>query len=293
MGICMKRRSLKHCIRGWLPLLVLGFAGHASGGPKPETVLAWSDYLQDVNDSLRSRLDPGGSFLWTFEDPKRAAKVRAGEIVIAPAPGQVPKKVPGGLVHHWMGAAFLENVKLDDVLAVTGEYDRYKEFYGPSVKESKLLSSNGCRDAFQMVFLNRSFFMTTAVDADYEVTNVRVDKYRFYSTSNATRIQEIAEYGQPDEHRLPEGEGDGFVWKIYAISRLEQRDDGVYLELEAIELSRGIPAILRFIVDPIVRNVSRKMLFLSIQKTREAVLKSVGVTDNGGRCDVVKGAAAR
>lgn len=97
----MKDRSLQYFVRGWGPLLVLAFATHANGAKlKPETVLAWDDYLQGVNTVLQNRLDPAGSFLWTFEDDKRAAKVRAGEIVVAPAPGQVPKKVPGGLIHH-------------------------------------------------------------------------------------------------------------------------------------------------------------------------------------------------
>jgi hypothetical protein len=70
---------------------------------KPETVAAWDDYLQTANANLQERVRPGGCFLWTLEDPERAADVRAGEIVIAPAPGQNPKKVSAGLIHHWMG----------------------------------------------------------------------------------------------------------------------------------------------------------------------------------------------
>ena len=272
--ICMKNRSLPRCVRAWGPLLALAFAARANGATlKSETALAWNKYLQSSNETLQSRVAPGGNFLWTLEDEKRATKVRAGEIVIEPAPGQVPKRVSGGLIHHWMGAAFLSNVTLDDVLAVTGNYERYKDIYSPSVRVSQLLSSNGSQDAIRLVFLNKTMFMKSAVDANYEITNVHIDKSRFYSTSNATRIQEVADYGHPNEHLLPEGQGDGFVWKIFAITRLEQRDGGVYFELEGIELSRGIPAMLRFIVEPMVRSVSRRLMLESVRQTREAVAK--------------------
>ena len=38
--------------------------------------------------------EAGGAFLWTFEDNERAANTRAGEIVVGPALGRIPKKVP-------------------------------------------------------------------------------------------------------------------------------------------------------------------------------------------------------
>jgi hypothetical protein len=238
---------------------------------KPETVAAWDNYLQTANANLQERVRPGGSFLWTFEDAERAAQVRAGEIVIAPAPGQNPKKIPGGLIHHWMGAVFLPNLKLDDILQVTRDYDHYQDFYRPAVVESKTLARNGSDDRFSMLLMNRAFFLKTALDADYQATNVRLDDRRFYSISRTTRLQEVEDYGQPGECRKPEGEGSGYVWELYSIARLQQRDDGVYVELEAIALSRDIPAALHLVVDPIVRRVSRNSILTSLRQTEEAV----------------------
>ena len=57
--------------------------------------------------------------------------------------GQNPKKVSGGLIHDWMGAVFVPNLKLDDILKVTRDYDHYKEFYRPSVVESKAIARDG------------------------------------------------------------------------------------------------------------------------------------------------------
>lgn len=247
---------------------------------RPETVAAWESYVQTVNADLERRVRPGGRFLWTLEEDGRAARVRGGEIVTAPAPGQNPKKVTGGLIHHWVGAMFLPNLKLDQMVEVTRDYDRYKEFYSPSVIESKTIARNGLEDRFSMMLMNKAFFLKTAIDADYHATNVRLDEHRFYSVSRTTRVQEVEGLGEPGEHRAPEGAGGGYIWKLLSIARFEQRDGGVYLELEAIALSREIPVAVRLVADPIVRRVSRNSLLISLRQTEDAV--------NGSRVTAAK-----
>jgi len=259
-------------LAGMLLLAALLFPAQVrAANLKTETVAAWEDYLQSVNASLQDRVRPGGSFLWTYENTERIAKLQGGEIAVAPAPGPNPRKVPGGLIHHWIGAAFLPAARLDDILEVTQDYDRYKEFYRPSVIESKTAARGVPDDRFSMLLMNRALFLKMAVDADYQATNVRLDDRRFYSVSRTTRLQEIEDYGQPRERRLPEGEGGGYIWKLFGIARLEQRDGGVYVEMEAVALSRDIPGAVRLVVDPIVRRVSRNSILTSIQQTEEAV----------------------
>jgi hypothetical protein len=241
---------------------------------KPETAAAWEDYVQSVRVSFQDRLRPGGAFLWTDEDPERAAKVREGEILVAPESSRNPRKIPGGLIHHWIGTAFLPNTNLDDILKVTRDYDRYKEFYRPYVIESKTVARNDSDDKFSMLLMNKMFFQKDALDADYQATNVRLDSCRFYSVSQTTRVQEIDDYGQPGERRISEGEGGGYIWKLFSIARLEERDGGVYIEMETAALSRDIPAMLHMLVDPIVRRVSRNAMLLSIKQTEQAVRAS-------------------
>jgi hypothetical protein len=255
---------------------------------KPETVTAWNDYLQAANADLQDRIRPGGRFLWTFENDERAVKIRSGEIVVAPAPGQNPAKVPGGLIHHWMGAKFLPSARLEDVLEVARDYDHYKDFYRPYVVESKTIARNGADDKFSVLLMNKALFLKSALDADFQATNVRLDERRFYSISRTTRVQEIEECGRPEEYRKPEGEGSGYIWELYSIARIEQRDDGVYIEIEAIALSRDIPAAVRFVVDPVVRRVSRNSLLTSLQQTEHAVRGSVAT---GARPGVVPASA--
>jgi hypothetical protein len=237
----------------------------------PETVADWEDYLQTLNSGLENRCHPGGTFLWVDGDPERMAKVREGELIVAPAASHVPMKVRGGLIHHWIGAAFLPDTKVADILDVIGDYDRYKDFYAPSVTESRVLVRNDSDERFTMQLVNHEFFSKMALDADYHVTNVHVDDGRYYSVARTTRVQQIEDYGQPGERMMPQGQGKGYIWSLFTIARLEQRDGGVYIEMETAALSRGIPAAFRFIADPIVRRVSRDAMLTAIKQTEDAV----------------------
>jgi hypothetical protein len=122
-----------------------------------------------------------------------------------------------------------------------------------------------------MLLLNKALLRRTALESDYESSYVRVNKKRWYSLVSGTRVQEIDDYGQPGEHKLPPDEGRGYIWRLYSVSRFEERDGGVYVELEAIALSRDIPVSFRWIVDPVVRRVSRDSLSTSLRQTSDAV----------------------
>jgi hypothetical protein len=237
-----------------------------------ETKAAWDEYLRKADADLRERTRAGGSFLWSRENTESDARVRRGEIVVAPAPGQNPKRVAGGLIHHWMGAMFVPGLRLGNVLQITRDYDRYKEFYRPFVIDSKSVECNDVEDRFSIRLMNKALYLKMAVDADYHSKTVRLDERRLYSVSKSTRVQEIEEYGQPGERRIPEGEGGGYIWSLCSISRLEERDGGVYVEVEALALSRDIPAMLRLMMEPVVRRMSRNSLATALRQTEEAAL---------------------
>jgi hypothetical protein len=72
-----------------------------------------------------------GEFLLSDEVAGQTTKLRNGRAVVTPAGQHVPLKVQSGLIHDWTGAAFIPNAKLDDVLPVFRDYDRYKDYYRP------------------------------------------------------------------------------------------------------------------------------------------------------------------
>ncbi|HEX4229288.1 MAG TPA: hypothetical protein VHZ07_11510 [Bryobacteraceae bacterium] len=242
---------------------------------KQETVVAWQEYVRSATAKMQDHLHGNADFIKADEDQDYARRVRSGEILVSPAYRQGVTKVPNGLIHDWTGGAFIPNATLKEALSVVRDYDRYSEFYRPTVVDSKSLAKDGHGDRFSMVLMNKAMFMKTALDSDYRCDFVRVDERRWYSISETTRVQEIADFGSADQHFLDENEGSGYIWRLFSITRFEERDGGVYVELEAIALSRDIPGSLRWIVEPIVRRISRNSLAISLRQTEQAVRAGV------------------
>ena len=238
---------------------------------KEQTVQAWEAYVRAANTRVEERAHGQRPFLWVDEKPERVERVRAGEVLVAPMDSDNPRKVPHGLIHDWIGAMFLPNVKLDDVMDVLHDYDHYKDFYKPLVVKSKLLERANDHEKVTLLMMQKVFSVTAAVETDSEVLLVRPAANRAYSLSNSVRVQEIADYGKPREHALPEGHGPGYVWREFSVSRLEQRDGGVYVEMETIAMSRGIPVALRWMIKPLVENLPRKIMLATLTGTRDAV----------------------
>jgi hypothetical protein len=241
----------------------------------PETKAAWDEYIQAAFAGMQGRLQPGAHFLWLDDEPDRAEEIRTNVRskgpYIAPISKQIPKKVPHGLIHDWLGVGFVPNAKIEDILSVVRDYDHYKDMYHPGVIDSVSRGNDGTKDLFFMRLANRSVVAKTALDAECEVSYIRVDDQHWYGTSNTTRIVELDKFGTPEQRTLPEDQGTGLIWRLSSITRLEERDGGVYAELEAIALSRDIPAAFRLIVTPIVRRVSRDSLATSLHQTKVAV----------------------
>jgi hypothetical protein len=238
---------------------------------KPETKAAWDAYWAEANAAMQARLQPGAHFLWMDDDPQRIAEIRAKGPHIGPVGPHIPKKVPSGLIHDWLGVGFLPNVKIDDIVQVLRDYDRYREVYKPGVIGSISHGTDGPKDLFSLRLANRSAVSKTALDTDCEASYFRIDDHHLYAISNTTHIQEVDKFGTPEQKTLPEDEGTGLIWRLSSITRLEERDGGVYAELEAIALSRDIPAAFRVIVTPIVRRVSRDSLATSLHQTKVAI----------------------
>ena len=248
---------------------------------KTETANAWDAYVKDLNKRMELRLAKDGQFLWTDEDPARIGKIQSGEILAGPATETVPRHVPSGLIHDWIGAAFIKDAKIDDALAVLRDYGRYRDFYEPHVISAKGLRQEKHEDMFNVVLVNKAVLLRTAIDSDYRTRYFRVDAKRMYGISESTRIQEIENLGLATQRELPPDQGSGFLWRLYSVSRFEERDGGLVMEVEAVALSRDIPFAFRLFVDPIVKRVSRNSLLTSLKQTQEAVANSAAPVPTG------------
>jgi hypothetical protein len=238
---------------------------------QPATLKSWTDYEHSAVEAMQQRLHGNGCFLRVDRYPDRIARVRAGEIVVWSGLETNPRRVPSGLIHDWIGVAFIPNVTIADVIAVVRDYRRYKDVYKPGVLDARLLQQNGSDDQFSMLLRNPTFFNRMALDGEFASTYVRLDDKRWYSTTHAVRLQEIDDYGQADEHKLPPDRGHGYIWRMTNLSQMEERDGGVYVEEEVMALSRDVPVGLRWMAGPIIRREAKSSTASSIERTRTAV----------------------
>ena len=235
------------------------------------TVDAWQQYLRAADVRLQARLDSGKPYLWVDEAADRQLRVRRGEVVVAPLVRHGIQSVPNGLIHDWIGAVFIPNATVGSLLAILHDYDRYKDIYKPAVTDSKCLEFNAADQDFSMTWQRHVLFVNAAMQGHYRAHEIVIDSRRGYGVVDATRIQEIEDYGRPSERLLPADAGAGFIWRIRSISRYLERDGGVYLEIEAIALTRDIPSSLRWMVSPVVNHLSINSLTTTLSQTREAV----------------------
>jgi hypothetical protein len=254
----------------WIAVLSLLLFGRLleAAEPRQETLQAWDEYIRIVNLRAAKSADGDSQFLWIDVPRARAQRIWPNEVIVE---SRDPDKVPQGLIHDWVGVVFVPNVTLDQALRVVESYDRYSQFYRPLFSKCAVLA----RDRNQSV--------TAAVETEEQVQIVRLGPKRAYIASRAVRVQEIADYGQATEHPFPENRRPGFVWRVAGMKRLEERDGGVYIELESIVLSRGIPAELRWLIKPLVDELPRRLMFDVLNDTRTAVLQEAQLSASQGR----------
>lgn len=248
---------------------------------KPETVKAWDEYVQSVNTQFQDRLNRDGHFLRVEEAPDRVSSLMQGQILAEPVAGNGHEKVPHGLIHDWYGAVFVPGATIQDALSVLGDYDRYQEFYRPTVVDSKLLERTKDDEKFSLLMISKVLFVTVALDAQYESHLTCLDEKRCYIVSYSVRTQQVKDYGRPNERTLPPDEGDGYLWRLYGITALEERDGGVLIENESIGLSRDIPASVRWLVNPIVNHLPRNSMTTGLKQTRDAVCAAAAMESRG------------
>jgi len=234
---------------------------------KPETIQAFDRYIRDTEARLDKRVQAGATFLWTDEAPNRARQVRAGHIVVENRSQGESTPVPGGLIHDWVGAVFVPRVTLGQVIARVQDYNHHKDFYKPEVLDSRLLSRNG-NDFKIYLRLMKKKVITVVLNTEHDARYFPLDATRCYSRSYATRIAEVEHPGTPEERELPPGNDQGFLWRLNSYWRFEERDGGVYVECEAISLTRPVPAGLGWLIEPFIKNLPRESLANTLRETR-------------------------
>jgi hypothetical protein len=241
----------------------------------PSTLQAFETYIREAQAAMEETLHGRGPFLWSDVASERARQILQGKVIAQRWSGKEPVKVPEGLIHDWIGAAFTSGTTVKDTLALVQDYNNHKNVYRPEVIDSKLLSR--CDNDFQIYLrLLKKKIITVVLDTDHDVHYARLDGTRWFCRSYTTRISEVEDAGKPNEKVLRADAGYGFLWRLASYWRFQERDGGVYLECRAISLTRDVPKGLGWIIEPIVRQLPKQSLINTLTATCRALsLRSV------------------
>jgi len=246
---------------------------------KQKTTAAFDRYVAATEARFANELKPGGTFLYIDalknDDRQKAyQQLKNGEILVekleTKAPGVSADDVPDGMVHHWVGLIFIPGATLQQTLPLVKDYDRRAELYKPDVIASKTISHNG--DDYKMFLrLHQKKFTTVVFNTDYDVHWGSVSPTQVYSNSISTRIAEVKDPDKPDGAELPVGTGHGYLWRLNTYWRFEEKDGGVYLQCEALSLTRDMPYGMGWLLKPLVTSIPKASLNRALGQTRTVV----------------------
>ncbi len=204
-------------------------------------------------------------------DPRREQDPLNRQTLTEPVDGGT-RELPGALLHHWRGAAWVPRATAPRVLALLRDYDHLSSHYAPQIISSRTIADQG-QSARLAVRFSQEEVVTIVLDAEYLVESGLTGGDRGFSFSRSVHIFEVDSPGTRRERRRAEGNDDGFLWRLNSYWSFAQVRDGVVIECEAISLTRDVPLGLGWLIAPIIGNLPRQMLEFTLAATKNALNK--------------------
>ena len=272
-------------------LAVLNAEKTSASELKPRTAKAFQHYEEVTETRIQGELSTPGQFLYldTLPESQRAeeiARLKSGQVYVKSITTKENDKkidIPDGLVHHWLAIGFIPKARLEQVLQVTQDYPHHAEFFKPDVQRSELLSHDG--EHFRVYFrFYRHAIVTAIYNTEFDIQFTQSDPAHVYSTAKAVRIAEVRNPGEKDESERPVGNDHGYLWRLDLYTRYLEANDGVYVQIEFVGLSRSVPAIFAWLVNPYIHSVPREYLTNYVGQLKKAVAgEAVEKQAAGGR----------
>jgi hypothetical protein len=247
-------------------LMCAGVASAQAADLRPETAAAFDRYVRLTEQRIAA------------DSYDRLAARAPGELFIEPLVTRDKGKeidVPGGLIHHWVGSAFVPGATVEQAVALLQDYDRHARIYHPTVERSKLLARHGDTFKVYLRFMMKKV-ITVVVNSEHEARFTREGPDRARSRIVSTRIAEVEDPGTPAERENPVGRDGGYLWRLNSYWRFLERNNGVHVECESITLTRGIPAGFGWLVRPFVTSIPRESLTFTLERTRAQLAAGAG-----------------
>lgn len=246
--------------------LVVGVPGLALGEPTPAAVSAFNSYSRAIETRLAQQHRSQHDFLvLAVPDPEREQnRLHRGELIVERLTPSTGTDFSGALLHHWRGTAFAPGAKAADFERLMRDFNAYPQHFSPQVIRAKVIDDGGDRMEASMRVRQRHV-ITVVMDTTYDIDFGRLDARHGYSISRSIRIEEIDSPGTNSERALSADEEHGFLWRLNTYWSYEERDGGLYLQIEVVSLTRSIPHGLGWAVRPYIESIPRESLEFTLR----------------------------
>lgn len=234
---------------------------------------AYEAYIHGVESRLNQQhRGPEGFIASVAAGSENQKRLHGGEMIVEKLTPATNASFNGGMLHHWRATAFIPGAKADDFERIMKAYSSYPQYFSPQVLQMKVLSQEG--DHFQVIMrVRQKHVITVALDSTYQVKYGKLDAQRGFSSSVSTQVKEIDRPGTSEERALGDKDEHGFLWRQNTYWSYEERDGGLYLQLESVSLSRAIPLGLGWVIGPFVESVPRESMEFTLRSTMNALKK--------------------
>ena len=224
----------------------------------PGTVQAFDQYTKNIEEHPFPAIDK--------------ERILRGELFVEPATAHNPVAITNGLIHDWIGAVYIPKTNVARVIGVLQDFDRHAQIY-PGVIRSRLIARHGNEIEGYWRLERRDPLLTVVLDVKQRAYYREIARGEWTCRAYADDISEMENPGTAREKELPPGEGHGFLWKLNSYWRLETVEGGVLAECRTVELSRDVPKVLAWLINPFVKQLPRDSLAATLEHTREAAQK--------------------
>ena len=243
-----------------------------------QTLEAWQQYVSLTEARIESELKDESKFLLTeFMSRKEAGKcqkeVAKGDVCTRSRKtlnsNGKKMEVPDGTISHWLGSIRVPNAKLEALIGLVQNYDVHERYFG-DVEKSKLIERDGGEFKFFYRLKQKTSWITVYYNTTHQTKYQRHSSKQVSSASHTVRINELDNPGKDEEREKPEGQDNGFLWRLNSYWRFQQDEEGVVVTLESLTLSRDIPFWpISLAVKPIVDKISRGLLEKTLMNLRD------------------------
>lgn len=242
--------------------------GHAAR-LTPPAEQAFGRYITNLETRLAEQHAAPGTYLAAVTSREVERQLLSGDVRIEPVNGGT-WEVSGALMHHWRAAAFVPGVDPGQMLVLLRDLNHLSRYYAPQIVSSRALAGEG-KDA-SLIRFKKQKVVTVVLDAEFEGQNGLTGGGRGYSISRSTHIWQVDDAGTAREHRRPEGDDDGFLWHLNSYWSFAETQGGLFIECEAVSLTRNVPLGLGWLINPIIQSLPRESLEFTLKATKDALL---------------------